>query len=154
MVKIEKSEQALDVEVDRSAAIYYPDWVAEVLHREFEAMGPTHYKLKALAECLHPKQRQGRVKRRTISASLRESGLLENCLAISDLVAIHNLGDDAFFSHFEDKTVYGWRSVVLHHTGTRHVPCLYEDDGELSIEWVNLDGELSLEAPIFCFNKE
>jgi len=89
--------------------------------------------------------------------SLQETGLLKKSLGFSDLEAIQNTSVAFFREHFEDKTLWAWKSIVRfrgHSDSDGHlVPTLrVEHKQELVVRWNSIGYQFYGDSlcPIFC----
>jgi hypothetical protein len=127
------------VQVDRTAALVYPNWVKEVLYPELEKTGPTKFDASRLEHRLHPGQTKGVVEGNEIHRELKEKNLLEGCLGLADLQAIQKRGVAFFRKHFAGKAVFGWKSIVRRQGDYLSVPCLIGRGGRVVLRWRWLD---------------
>lgn len=137
-----KSEPTLNflVKVDRSQKPIYPDFMKKVIHPEFELTRPNKFDLQNDVSILrHDTDRYSNGRR--IYDSLKENDLLllKNCLNLADLLAIQGKRIKVFRSLYEDITVFGWKSVIEGNYGKLFVPCLFELDDKIALEWRWID---------------
>ena len=124
------------IRVDRSVRPTYPDWARIVMHPELENLGPVEFDAAKLELWLHEGQKDGKwVNGQVIYEYLKEKKMLENCLGLSDLIAIQAKGIDFFRRHFASKAVFAWKSVVRRRRGFLNVPCLCEGGDEVVLDW-------------------
>jgi len=123
------------VYVDHSIRPIYPDWVKEVLYPELESTGPSEFDAGKLEQWLHEEQKTGYVTGKTIHQYLKDNDMIKDCLGLRDLEEIQKKGITFFRKYFKGKYVFGWKAVVRDRDGHLRVPCLYESDGVVSLNW-------------------
>jgi hypothetical protein len=142
------------VQVNRAERVIYPEWVDGVLHPDLAATGPAEYTLDSLEQWLHDGQKNGgHVVGSRIYEHLKGATMLEDCLGLSDLLAIQKLGLDTFRRHFKDRVVFGWKSVVRDRAGDLDVPYLVERGGRVNLDWRWLDVGWRGRGPALRFGK-
>lgn len=135
----EKSPRLLFV--DRSVKPTYPDWVEEVLHPEFEIMGPTHLDPACAPLYLHPKQENGGVlEGNQLYLFLKETGLINLCYSLRDGEELQK-NPHLFPESWKGQYVCLWKSVVQVRGGYLHVPYVYRGDRLVFLVWVGLDND-------------
>ena len=136
-----KTRMKIPVHVDRSVRPVYPDWVdqAYINTPEFLALersGLSDYDLGKIVQWLHDGQKNGgRVVGNRIHEHLKVGSMLEGCLGLADLQAIQKLPVETFQKYFAGKAVFGWKSVVRDRFGRLSVPYLFEDGGQVKLNW-------------------
>ena len=150
-----KPEPQLDflVCVDRAVKPNYPDWMEKLIHLELELAGPAEYDLNTVSQWLHDDQKNGSVQGNTIYKHLQKGDALATCLNLQDGLAIQQKGIAVFRKLFGGKAVFLWGSVVQSRSGDLDVPCLYEDDGEVVVDWDWLDNYWRSSNPALRFGK-
>ena len=140
------------IRVDRSVRPTYPDWARIVMHPELENLGPVEFDAAKLELWLHEGQKDGKwVNGQVIYEYLKEKKMLENCLGLSDLIAIQAKGIDFFRRYLAGKAVFAWKSVVRNRSGNLSVPCLYEYGDKVVLHWHWLDLDWLVNSPALCF---
>ncbi|OHA56859.1 MAG: hypothetical protein A2114_01175 [Candidatus Vogelbacteria bacterium GWA1_51_14] len=126
------------IKINRRQPLTYPDFVDKPLHPDMENKGPGPIDLdpqaKQVEQWLHPDQENSWVKGQVIYDHQVASNELELCFGLRELLAIQARGLDFFRRYFQNKTVFGWKGVVLARGG-RHVPCLFERGGGVCLRW-------------------
>ena len=123
----------------------------EVVHPELQDTGPAEYSVKEIGQWLHDKQKNGTIEGYLILAYLRDNKMLEDCLSLLDLEAIQRKGILFFREHFSGKSVYGWKSVVIHHNGQLSAPYLIETNNWVVIVWNHLGDSFRSHSPALRF---
>lgn len=149
-------EPVLDflVRVDRSVKPSYPDWMKKLMHPELELAGLTEYNLQdGVEQWLHDDQKRGSVVGNTIYKHLQKGDNLATCLNLQDGLAIQEKGIAVFRKLFSGKAVFLWGSVVRHRDGDLGVPYLFENGGEVVVNWFWLVHYWSSNDPALRFSK-
>ena len=147
---VSKPEIIIDdiIRVDRSVRPSYPDWVKTVMHPELENVGPAEYDIAKVEQWLHDDQKDGGwIKGNKIYTYLKETDSLKSCLGLQDLEEIRKKGIVFFRKHFQNKAVFGWRSVVRNEDGLLHAPYLCENGDKLVLRWSWLNGGWNVNDP-------
>ena len=137
----EMKETDVIIRIDRLIRPTYPDWADPewVNGDDFVALertGPAEYSLGSLELWLHDGQKDGKwTKGEKIYEHFESSNMLPTCLGLADLLAIQELGVEAFRQRFGDRAVFGWRAVVRDRVGYLDVPCLVQDDDKVLLYW-------------------
>lgn len=138
--------------VDRSIRPVYPDWVKMVKHPKMELTGPTEYDLTSVALWIHNNQKNGfHIEGYKLYSYLGERKILERCLSLRDGEEIQKKDIAIFRQLFKCKAIFLWKSVVQHVHGRLFVPYLYEDDGQVEVNWRWLDNDWHGCHPALCF---
>jgi len=138
--------------VDRSVRPTYPDWVRIVMHPDLENVGPSEFDAAKLELWLHDDQKGLKwIKGQVIYEYLKEKKMLENCLGLSDLIAIQAKGIDFFRRYLAGKAVFAWKSVVRNRNGYLNVPYLCERGDKVVLNWIWLDNDWGGNSPALCF---
>ncbi len=141
------------VSVDRNNEMSYPGWIEKVIHENMKKNGPNKYDVRSLELLLHENQKNGLISTKEIYEYIQEKNILENCLGLSDLLAIQKKGIIVFNTIFQGKSVIGWRSIAKNSIGgDMRFPYLIEKEGEVKLIW-GWPGFLGLQNPIFFFKK-
>jgi len=125
------------VTVDRLVIPVYTDRMEEVMHPELECTGPAKYDLTTQVSLwLHDDQKSGETTGQIVYDYLKDNGMLESCLGLSDAIAIQELGAEVFRKVFGKTIVFFMKSVVrcVH---DRHLisPFLYASGSEVMLGW-------------------
>ena len=142
LVLVDNSKKVADVtldtivRVDRSIRPAYPEWVKDVLHPELELSGPAEFDLAKVESWLHDGQKNGKwVRGDKLYAHLKSNEMLDSCFSLADALAIQAKGVTVFPEYFKGKAPFFWKSVVRGRGGDLRVPYLYEDGGQVELEW-------------------
>jgi len=138
------------IRVDRTIRPNYPEWVTKMMHPDLEVTGSAEFNVSRIEQWLHPSQKAG-VKGEVIYEYLKKNGMLENCLDFRDLEEIQKKGLAFFKEHFQDKAVFGWRSVVRDRRGRLGVPYLVEFGGMVVLCWGWLSSVWLADSPALRF---
>lgn len=128
------------ISINRTTRPVYPDWLKpeSINEPEFiriEATGPAKYLLSSLELSLHPKQQEGGIATGHEVWEYQKKLGIEGCPGFADLLEIQKLGLATFRCHFQDKAVFGWKSVVQDDDGYLDVPCLVEYGSQVKLYW-------------------
>jgi hypothetical protein len=145
------------VRVDRSVKPTYPFWTKEgngVIHSELELVGLSEYDLqKDVQEWIHDGQKTGSVSGQVIYLHLKKKNKLVRQFGLVDLLALQAKGVGVFRDLYEDKKVFGWKSVIASHEGDLRVPCLCQNGDKFEISWYRLSSDFSDNDIGLCFIK-
>ncbi|MEI6480357.1 MAG: hypothetical protein WCO12_02435 [bacterium] len=131
------------IRVDHSIKPIYPDWVKKVIHPELEGVNHSEYDISQIELYLDEGGKKGEIAGHDIYANLKTGEILETCLGLRDLEEIRGKGIIFFKKHFKGKTICGWKGVVEDLDGDYFVPCIREADGEVLLDWYDLDYSFS-----------
>ncbi len=106
--------------------------LGEVLGLETEIIPAIEEKKTEL--WLAPGQATRSVTGQEIISHLTDTGLIAGCVSFYELEEIQEKGLGFFRKHFRGKFIVGWQVIC----GGR-VPCLYEYDSEVFLDWRPLD---------------
>lgn len=143
LVSGKQLEMSLDtlISVDYSIRPAYPDWVRMVMHPELGLTGPVEYDLGTIDPWLHDDQKNGRsMEGYRLYEYLKDKNMLEGCLSLRDGEEIQKKGLAVFRKFFQGKSVFLWKSVVQGRFGILVVPYLYENGGQVVVDWDWLGG--------------
>lgn len=139
------------ITVNRSIPANYPLWVIKKLYPKLEATGPKQYVLGETRQWLHDDQKAAGVRGNTIHQYLKQNDMIKDCASLRDLEEIQKKGIDVFRQHFKGKTLPGWKSVVRDRLRYLLVPCLFEQDDSVVLDWRWLFGGWGSSSPALLF---
>lgn len=129
----------------------YPAWAKNAIYRELEATGPESYDIETLTQWLHDDQKIGVVVGHQILEHLSSNNMLNKCLGLRDLEEIQNKGIAFFKKYFQNKAVFGWKSVVQSWGGNLYVPFLLGTESKVTLHWGWLGDAWFSSGPVFRF---
>ncbi len=141
------------VHVDCAVSPSYPDFVKKIMHPDLELTGPAEYDMQTLGLLLHNDQKSGYTTGNKIYERLKKDKALNDCLGLTDLLAIQAKGIKVFRSLFAGKAVFGWKSVVQSTNGILLVPYLIGDGGRVVLNWRWLGSYWNSNNPALRFSK-
>jgi hypothetical protein len=139
------------VTVDRTIRPSYPNWTEEVLYFALQTTGPAQFNVNTLVQWLHNDQKTSTGKGNVIYEYLKTNNMLEGCLGLRDLEEIQKKGIKFFRRHFQDKAVFGWKSVVRASSGNLLAPYLLEGGDLVVLQWRWLENDWSSSYPALRF---
>ncbi|HEY9480943.1 MAG TPA: hypothetical protein VIR98_01770 [Candidatus Paceibacterota bacterium] len=134
------------ITVDSTKPLRYPAKTNKVSDRSPELVGPKSFHPADLEPWLHPSQRTGSLSGIVLREHLRESGMLQRCLSLREIQAIHARGIDFFHKYFAGLVLSGFRTLVrvdyepiIFRGSDLCVPCLCEQPFEIVWCWIGND---------------
>ncbi len=127
------------VTVERTARLRFPGWVQNIQHQELEHSGPMSFHLRELEQHTIPQQLSngnGWLRGYTIYVHHLSNHLLEQDLGLRELMAIQAKGPAFYGAHLRDKTVVGWKSVVIDQAQDHYAPFIQKRAGVgIILDW-------------------
>lgn len=128
------------VYVDHSRSVKEPYWFTCGFFGEYEKCGPIMYNIPSLIRSNHNRDSNDTEWVSAAEFYKRLSPkMVQGCLSLADGKAIQEKGIIFFRRHFKGKRVFLWRSAGKNQANYDYVPCVFEESGEVVLEWIRFD---------------